>query len=105
MVPNGITHQVVTDDTEGVGAILDWLHLGHRFISLKLLWIQNTSGSGLRAGSLLSKLPFSMYLWDVEGISFNSRSAWFCASCIHCVRPLCAEVLCPKNDQRDTTHP
>lgn len=25
MVPNGITHQVVTDDTEGVGAILDWL--------------------------------------------------------------------------------
>jgi len=28
MVPNGITHEVVTDDTEGVGAILDWLHLG-----------------------------------------------------------------------------
>ena len=28
MVPNGITHQVVTDDTEGVGAILDWLLLG-----------------------------------------------------------------------------
>lgn len=27
MVPNGITHQVVTDDTEGVGAILDWLCL------------------------------------------------------------------------------
>lgn len=27
MVPNGITHQVVTDDTEGVGAILDWLRL------------------------------------------------------------------------------
>jgi len=25
MVPNGITHQVVNDDTEGVGAILDWL--------------------------------------------------------------------------------
>lgn len=25
MVPNGITHEVVTDDTEGVGAILDWL--------------------------------------------------------------------------------
>eukprot|EP00439_Symbiodinium_sp_Y106_P073460 s129_g13.t2 len=25
MVPNGVTHQVVSDDTEGVAAILDWL--------------------------------------------------------------------------------
>ena len=25
MVPNGVTHQVVTDDQEGMSAILDWL--------------------------------------------------------------------------------
>ena len=25
MVPNGVTHQVVRDDQEGMGAILDWL--------------------------------------------------------------------------------
>eukprot|EP00971_Amphidinium_carterae_P040030 785699-Amphidinium_carterae.1 len=25
MVPNGVTHQLVQNDQEGVGAILDWL--------------------------------------------------------------------------------